>query len=184
MHVKIKEIIVVEGKNDTNVLKSYLDCDTIETHGTHIGKQILQQIKNYQKTRGIIIFTDPDFPGEKIRSTINQAIPGCKNAFIEKDKAKTTKKVGVEHASKEDIIESLKHLMSYDESIQDTLSFDEFIDLDFNGKKDSSLRRAHITKKLSLGKTNAKTLLKRLNMLQLTKQDIEKIMEDFPNHEL
>ena len=40
----MKEILVVEGKNDTNVLKSYLDCDTIETHGTHLGKEILRQI--------------------------------------------------------------------------------------------------------------------------------------------
>lgn len=27
MLVKMKEILVVEGKNDTNVLKSFLDCD-------------------------------------------------------------------------------------------------------------------------------------------------------------
>ena len=38
MLVKMKEILVVEGKNDTNVLKSFLDCDTIETNGTHLGK--------------------------------------------------------------------------------------------------------------------------------------------------
>lgn len=34
--MKIKEIIVVEGKNDTNVLQSCIDCDTIETNGTHL----------------------------------------------------------------------------------------------------------------------------------------------------
>ena len=65
MLVKMKEILVVEGKNDTNVLKSFLDCDTIETNGTHLGKEILRQIRLAQKTRGVIIFTDPDFPGEK-----------------------------------------------------------------------------------------------------------------------
>ena len=99
MLVKMKEILVVEGKNDTNVLKSFLDCDTIETNGTHLGKEILRQIRLAQKTRGVIIFTDPDFPGEKIRSSINAAIPGCKNAFIDKAKAKTSKKVGVEPVS-------------------------------------------------------------------------------------
>ena len=54
MLVKMKEILVVEGKNDTNVLKSYLDCDTIETHGTHLGKEILRQIQLAQKKRGVI----------------------------------------------------------------------------------------------------------------------------------
>ena len=73
--MQIKQIIVVEGKNDTNVLKSYFDCDTIETHGTHLGKEILAQIALAKEKRGIIIFTDPDYPGEKIRSTINHHIP-------------------------------------------------------------------------------------------------------------
>ena len=75
MLVKMKEILVVEGKNDTNVLKSFLDCDTIETNGTHLGKEILRQIRLAQKMRGVIIFTDPDFPGEKIRSCINVKMP-------------------------------------------------------------------------------------------------------------
>ena len=43
--VKIKEVIVVEGKNDTNVLKSYVDCDTIETHGISINKEVIEQIR-------------------------------------------------------------------------------------------------------------------------------------------
>ena len=41
------------------------------------------------KKRGVIIFTDPDAPGEKIRSTINQHVKGCKNAFIDRKKAIT-----------------------------------------------------------------------------------------------
>lgn len=174
----IKEIIVVEGKNDTNVLKSYFECDTIETHGTHLGKEILAQIKLAKEKRGVIIFTDPDFPGEKIRTTINQKIPGCQNAYIEKNKAKTTKKVGVEHATKEDLMEALAHLFTYEENMQETLSYDDYISLGFNGCDDAALRRSFIAKKLHLGKPNAKTLYKRLNMLRLCKEDIIKLMED------
>lgn len=50
--MKIKEIIIVEGKNDTNTLKSYFDCDTIETNGTHLGKQTLRMIQNAQEKEG------------------------------------------------------------------------------------------------------------------------------------
>lgn len=179
MYVKIKEVLVVEGKNDTNVLKSYMDCDTIETHGTHLGKEILRQIALAQKTRGVIIFTDPDFPGEKIRQTINHAIPGCKNAFIDKNKAKTKKKVGVEHAKREDIIEALEHLMTYDETIQDTISYEEFLDLGLNGQDNSAERRAYLGHKLHLGKPNAKTLFKRLNMLQLKQEDVKELFKNY-----
>lgn len=38
MKQHIKEIIVVEGKNDTNTLQSFFDCDTIETGGDQIGR--------------------------------------------------------------------------------------------------------------------------------------------------
>ena len=178
LNMKIKEIIVVEGKNDTNVLQSYLECDTIETHGTSLGEEVFRQIEQAKKSRGVIIFTDPDHPGEKIRNAINQRIPGCKNAFIDVHKAKTPKKVGVEHANKKDIVEALKHLMTYDQELKDTLSFEEYIDLGFQGRVDSGARREKLARVLFLGKPNAKTLYKRLNMLQLDKDAVEKLMEE------
>ena len=95
--MKIQEVIVVEGKNDTAVLKSYFDCDTIETHGTCLSDFTLQLIEKMQEKRGVIIFTDPDYPGESIRKQINQRVKGCRNAFVPKEMAKTEKKVGVEH---------------------------------------------------------------------------------------
>lgn len=174
--MKIKEIIVVEGKNDTNVLQSYIECDTIETHGTAMGEEVMKQIEIAKETRGVIIFTDPDFPGEKIRNAVNHRVPGCKNAFIEKNKAKTTKKVGVEHAKKEDIIEALQHLMTYDEHLSETLSREDFIDLGLEGRSDSGVRREKIAQHLYLGKPNAKTLRKRLNMLQMTRAMVEEIL--------
>ena len=98
--MKIKEVIVVEGRHDTSVLQQYFDCDTIETNGLSLSEETLRLIEEARDRCGVIIFTDPDHPGEYIRRRVNEAVPGCKNAFIEKDKAKTPKKVGVEHASR------------------------------------------------------------------------------------
>ncbi len=175
--MKISEVIVVEGKNDSNVLKSYIDCDTIETFGSNISTETLAYIQETQKKRGVIIFTDPDAPGERIRTIINQHVKGCKNAFIEKNKAKTTKKVGIEHASKEDILESLAHLMTYRET-EETLSYKEFIELGFTGRSNSGSLREAVSSRLHIGRPNAKTLFKRLNMLQMQKEDIEKLMRE------
>lgn len=177
--MKIKEVIVVEGKNDTNVLQSYFDCATIETHGTHIGEGTLRLIEEAQATCGVIIFTDPDYPGEFIRKSINQRVKGCKNAYIDKAKAKTSKKVGVEHASKSDLEMALSHLFTFDEQQENTLSYDDYLVMGFNGLRDSTIKREWIAKKLYLGKPNAKTLFKRLNMLRMKKDDIEKLLEDY-----
>lgn len=175
--MKLKEVIVVEGKNDTNKLKSCLDCDTIETQGTHLSKATIAILKEIQTKRGIIVFTDPDYPGEYIRKRISEEIPDVKHAFIQKSKAKTSKKVGVEHASKEDILEALSHLMTWQKSEVETLSRDEFIQLGFIGQENSALLREKVGNALFIGKCNAKTLYKRINMLGLDKEAIEKVLE-------
>ena len=66
---KIKEIIVVEGKSDTALLKELFEVDTIETHGLALDKKTLELIKEANKTRGVIVLTDPDFPGKKNNSS-------------------------------------------------------------------------------------------------------------------
>ena len=122
--------------------------------------------------------TDPDYPGEYIRRRINDHIKGVKNAFVYKDDAKTSKKVGVEHASKEILEEALSHVITYDKEYEETLSFDEYCALGFIGKENSAVLRENVGKVLFLGKCNAKTLFKRMNMLGLNKEQIEKVIEE------
>ena len=85
--MKVNEIIIVEGKTDTQVLKSFLDVDTIETGGSAISKETLDYIKTTSLTRDIIVMTDPDFPGKQIRDKIQQVVPNCKHAFVHKKDA-------------------------------------------------------------------------------------------------
>ena len=175
--MKINEVIVVEGKNDTAALKQYFECDTIETHGTHIGPFVLELIREAQKQRGVIIFTDPDAPGNMIRNTVNEAVPGCKNAFIEKDKAKTSKKVGIEHASREDLEYSLSHLLTYAVE-EETFTMEDCYELGLNGQDDSSHKRDLVARKYPIGKVNAKQFVKRVNMLKLTREMIEEVLNN------
>ena len=176
--MQIKQIIVVEGKNDTNVLKSHFECDTIETSGTHLSQSVLETLKEIHRSRGIIVFTDPDYPGEYIRKRINEAIPNVKNAFIQKEVARTDKKVGVEHASKEELEKSLKHVFTYEANPQESLTYKEYIELGFVGMEDSADLREKVGNLLFVGKCNAKTLYKRINMLGLNKEQIKKVIED------
>ena len=68
--MKIQEVIVVEGKDDTKRIKMAVNADTIETRGSAISDETLDQIAELQEKRGVIVFTDPDYSGEKIRKTI------------------------------------------------------------------------------------------------------------------
>lgn len=175
--MKINEVIVVEGKHDSETLKKYLDCETIETQGSHLSKATLQMLKEIHKTRGLIIFMDPDSPGEKIRARIVECIPDAKHAFISKEKAKTTKKVGVEHAKKQDILDALQHLVTYKKDYVETISMQDMFDLGLNGQVESARLRTAIGDVLFIGKCNAKQIMKRLNMLGITREQLERIMK-------
>lgn len=177
----IQEVIVVEGKHDTQALQKIFDCDTIETGGSGLDQKVLDRIKVAKKKRGIIIFTDPDAPGNRIRDLINKKVPGCKNAFIEKNKAKTQRKVGVEHGQEEAIIEALEHLVTYMEKPQEEITLDDFYELGLLGKKDSSYKRKIVGETFHVGYGNAKTMRHRLNCLQITKEEIEKVLTDETN---
>ena len=171
MKKRIKEVIVVEGKHDAATLKKYYDVDTIETSGLGIDKEVIERISVLNETRGVILFLDPDAPGEKIRNKVNSAIKGLKNAFIDKSKAKTSKKVGVEHASFEDLDEALSHLLTYEDG-KDILSKEDYLALGLNGSTDAALKREYLGKLYHIGKCNAKTFYKRLNMLKIDKEKI------------
>ena len=171
----IRELIVVEGKNDTKRLKSFFDVDTIETHGMGLGKETIELIRAANEKRGVILFLDPDAPGEKIRRRLNEAIPGLKNAFVMKEDARTRKKVGIEHASKEVLSEALDNLVSYSD-FRETLSNEEFCSLGLKGDEDSARKREKVASAFHLGRCNAKTMLKRINMLGIGCEDIEKVL--------
>ncbi len=165
---KIKEVIVVEGKTDSAVLKKLFDVDTIETHGLGIDDDVLDLIEQISQTRDIIVLTDPDFPGKKIRSKVMERVPHAKHAFVEKKDAIGKHKLGIAEARQEAIINALNHLVSFDSS-GESISWQEFISLDIIGNKK---RRELVYSLFHLGHGNAKALFKKLNMANISKQDI------------
>ncbi|GKU85029.1 ribonuclease M5 [Niallia sp. NCCP-28] len=171
--MKIKEIIVVEGRDDTTAIKRAVDADTIETNGSAVNKETIEKIKLAQSIRGVIIFTDPDYPGQKIRDTITKHVAGCKHAFIPKEMAlqKQGKGVGVEHASVEAIRASLKDAHIMRESPVEQITQDDLICAQLIGGDGAKERREILGSILKIGYTNGKQLHKRLMMFQITKEE-------------
>jgi len=174
--MEIKETIIVEGKNDAARLRGMMDVNIITTEGTHLSKEKILLIKETQQKCGVIIFTDPDYPGYMIRERINNSVPGCKNAFITSDKARYKGKVGVEHATKEEITKALANLITYQIN-EPRLNYEQLRSLGLIGNKESNKLRLQISKHLNLGYCNGKTLLKRLNMLDITYEKLAMILQ-------
>jgi len=182
--MKIKEIIVVEGKDDTTAIKRAVDADTIETNGSSIGDAVIEQIKLAQQTRGVILFTDPDFPGEKIRKTIAELVPGCKHAFLPKNEArpKRGKGIGVEHASIDAIQQALESVKEEMTEFVSEIEFEDLLDAGLIGGNQAKDRRERLGIILKIGYTNGKQLHKRLQMFQISKAEfihaVKKILQE------
>lgn len=176
-----KEIIVVEGKNDASKLKSiFPEIECFITNGSAVLEHI-EELVELSKTRELILFLDPDYPGERIRNLITQRID-CKQAFIKKSNAisKNNKKVGVEHASKEDIIEALENALTVDTNSanKNLITLNDLYDLDLIGHVNSKQYRQILNDKLHIGYCNSKQLVKRLNMFNISLEHIKNTLKE------
>ena len=182
---KIPEVIVVEGKDDTANLKRYYEVDTYETRGSAINQDDLERIAKLQELRGVIVFTDPDYNGERIRKIIMQEIPQAEHAFLNRGEAVPKSKtkgrsLGVEHASFEDLEKALSGLVgSYeDENFFDITKFD-LMRLGLLMGKDSRKRREYLGEALRIGYCNGKQLLKRLELFGVSLAEVEDAMAGY-----
>lgn len=177
--MKIKEIIVVEGKDDTTAVQQAVNADTIETNGSAINEETIEKIKLAQQTRGVIVLTDPDFPGQKIRNTISERVPGCKHAFIPKEMAlhKRGKGVGVEHASAETIRRALQDAQLMQAEAKEEITNQDLITAGFIGGSGAKARREMLGRLLKIGYTNGKQLHKRLMVFEISRQSFIEAVE-------
>ncbi len=178
MKPKTKEVIVVEGKSDTKKIKLAVDAETIETQGLALEPEILELIAHAQETKGVIVFTDPDYPGETIRKKITQQVPGVKHAFITTQEGvpKFKGSLGIEHASIETIREALKGLYSVAEEEESTVSAKFLRDIGLTGGKHAKRWRIRLGEELRIGYTNSKQLEKRLSMFGITEKEVEETL--------
>ncbi|MBM7555171.1 ribonuclease M5 [Thalassobacillus pellis] len=177
--MKIKEVIVVEGKDDTAKIKQAVEADTIETNGSAIDQGTIERIRHAREKRGIIIFTDPDAPGERIRTIVAQEVPGCKHAFLTKDQARSRydKGIGIEHASLKDIRAALEAVYELKEWEEPVITKHDLMTYGLLAGPGASRRREKLGERLNIGKTNGKQLLKRLSMFQISKDEFEAAMK-------
>jgi ribonuclease M5 len=168
--MKILEMIVVEGSHDTVAIRRAVEADTIETGGSALNESVYQQIELAMQQRGVIIFTDPDHAGERIRRLVARRVPGCKHAFIDAEQGMKKGKVGVEHATSATIRAALATVWTEDiTNHQAQFSIMDLIQGRLVNTPNSYERRLQLGKLLRIGYANGKTLLKRLNMFHITR---------------
>ena len=187
----IAEIIVVEGRDDTDAINRAVRALTIETHGFGISKETWDKLDNAYEKAGLIIFTDPDHAGNEIRKKLKERYPLAKEAFLTKRKAIKGKginqDIGIENANPEDIREALKMARATwveDGEEKDAITLNDLEKYGLIGYPDSKEKRELVGEKLGIGYANGKTMVKRLNGMKIEKNDFIKAAEEVGNESL
>jgi ribonuclease M5 len=181
MPLKINEVIIVEGKYDKIKLSSFLDATIIVTNGFGIfkDKEQLKLIRRLANERGIIILTDSDSAGFKIRSYIGGSVPKekIKHVYIpdvfgkerRKNNPSAEGKLGVEGLDKDIILKALQQagvgVFETGEHLKKITKYD-FYEAGFSGKPDSAQKRKKLKTDFNLPeRLSTNGLLDVLNIL-------------------
>ena len=165
----IKEVLVVEGKMDVVAIDKAVEADCIITEGFNLKPQALKNIEQAYKKRGIIIMTDPDSAGERIRKYLSRRFPEAKHAFVPVEEATDNDDIGIEQAKPDAIRKALAKVRTLDWEPKKTFTGADLIIHGLSGAADASVR---------LGFANAKTFLTRLNHYGVSREEFERALED------
>jgi ribonuclease M5 len=177
MKLKLNALIVVEGVKDVQKLTPLIEADFVTTNGSALSSEVIEFIRQAKtKGREVIVLTDPDFPGEKIRQSLEQAIPGLTHAFVEKKFAISHGKVGVAEATEVAILQALSQKLTPHPDIRGSLTMQDLAKLGFVGDQHAAILREKTNQHFHLGPCNVKTMLKRLNVLGIGYDELKAIL--------
>lgn len=181
--LKIKEVILVEGRYDKNTLSQVVDAHIIECGGFGIfnDKQKQKLLRTLAQRHGLIVLTDSDSAGFVIRNFVRSCVEPSlvKHAYIpeiggkEKRKKSYSKegKLGVEGMKPQLLLVALKRAgatidgQSCDKPTAKITKADMY-KMGLSGKAGSAKKRAQLLNMLDLpSKMSADALLDVLNAL-------------------
>ena len=155
MKIYLDGILVVEGKEDASYLSNYISSEIVVINGYEMHEATI----NYLKDKSVILLTDPDEAGRKIRQKLNVLLPNAINVEIDINKCIRNDKNGVAECDIDEILTMLKPLETKEKDNESDITISDLYNLGLMENRDL---RDLVCQKLNLGKCNAKTLYKRL----------------------
>ncbi len=178
--LKIDEIVVVEGRDDVTRLSQVIDATIVQLNGsTGLSREKISYINELSKRKGILLFTDPDFTGKKIREKINKNIEGkVVNIYVSREEATKNGDIGVENIDDEKIYNIFNEYLSTKLVIDDNnekyvYDINKLLENGLIGDRLSKLKREILGDILKIGYYNSKGLLSMLNCMNIPYVDFD-----------
>ncbi len=188
--LRIREVIVVEGRYDRNTLSQVVDALIFETNGFAVfnDREKLEALRMLAEERGLILLTDSDSAGFVIRNRLKSLIPPekIKQAFVpavpgrEKRKNRPSKEglLGVEGMRPEELIRALKNAGASEDSCaeEERITDADFYRLGLNGRPGSAQLRRRLARELNLPPMISRTDLQKTVGFLLSREELEALV--------
>ena len=169
----IAEVIVVEGRADVTAVKRAVDAEVLTTGGFGFQGDAMAKIIAAHRRSGIIVLTDPDSAGERIRRQIVAAVGDCKHAHLPSHLCQGARNVGVENATPPAIRDALAQARATERATVARFDVGDLLAHGLTGVAGAASRRAWLAERLGLGGADAKQLLRRLNHYGVTRAEFD-----------
>lgn len=180
----IREVIVVEGKDDEAAVKKAVEAQVLITHGFGISGKTWKMIGEAYHRCGIIILTDPDYAGENIRRKLAERFPEAKHAFISREVGTRDDDIGVENASPEAIRRALEKVRTEQQTEGERFTMADMVALGLCAGEGAAARRSRLGEILGIGYANTKTFLNRLNHYGVTEEEFAEALKEIGDRRL
>lgn len=176
----IAQAIVVEGRDDVDAVSKACDALIIPTHGYGISAETWALISKAYEEKGIIILTDPDSAGERIRKRLTEKFPEAIQCYMDRCDTTSGDDIGIENADPESIAAALKKALANAGRTEegnctpdDLVTSSDLIMLGLSGGAGSSGLRTEVCRSLGIGFCNARTMISRLKGFGIGRNELE-----------
>ncbi|MBR5521805.1 MAG: HAD-IA family hydrolase [Oscillospiraceae bacterium] len=192
--IKVSQVVVVEGKYDAIKLDSIIDGLIIPVNGFSVFSDSEKKslLKNLGKKNGIILVTDSDTAGFKIRNYVQNICRGSEiiNVYIPPVSGKESRKatpskeglLGVEGIEKEVLLKCFTDAGVTGQTVvhKSEMTYADLFRLGLSGTANATDNREKLARRLNIpNKLSKKALLEVLNRM-CDKKQIEEILSEKP----
>lgn len=197
---KLSHVVLVEGKHDRQRVLEAVEADVFITGGEALTEALMLTIRRLHDARGVIVLTDPDGPGGRIRRALSRAIPDLYHAYVPTHAAKGVGKIGIEHAAPEVIREALLHprrgekeassargnegpphihqrLGKVKKDAYARISWETYQELGLSGEDFSRSLRLKVGEMLGIGYGNAKQFYRLLQLFDIDEETLRQMIK-------
>lgn len=189
--LKVDRAIVVEGRDDVDAVSRACDALIIPTHGFGITGETWGVIAKAYEEKGLIILTDPDLAGERIRKRLSERFPGSVQCYMAREDTEKADDIGIENAAPQRIAEAVRRALELhertasDSELREDKSGSPYVpvgqpelrELGLTGSAGASELRARVCRYLGIGYGNSKAMIRKLEGFGIGKDELSEAIK-------